>query len=419
MTLPRHVGVSLTSSLERGQRVFVAGLSSESALLREELMQNPEKAADVEFTCVQLPGIDSTDYLAFHPESRTRAFFMTPSVREGMRRSRTLLHPLDYSGIASHLWAADPFDCAIGQFTPPDRNGWCHPGMSVDFLPLVWKRAKRRIGHLNPRLPRIASSFRVHISELDVAVERDAPLLTVSNPEPTAAAQLIAALAANLILDGDTLQFGIGSVMPALAQALSSHRSLRIHSGMVSSFVETMWRSGSLSPDELIVAGVVFGDEAFYKSAGVLERLKLEDVRTTHGLGTVSAIERFVAINGAVEVDLFGQTNSERSDGSLMAGAGGLPAFAQATQLSHDSQFLICLPSTARNGKVSRIVPSLGAHGLCTVPRHLAGTIITEYGVAKLRDLSMEERAGALISIAHPDHRPSLSTAWEVIRRKL
>lgn len=399
--------------------MFVAGLSGESALLRDELLQHPERAAGVEFTCVQLPGIDRTDYLAIHPESRTRAFFMTPATRGGIAEGRAALHPLDYTGIARHLVDAAPFDCAIAQFTPPDENGWCTPGLSADFTPLVWQRAKRRIGHLNPGLPRLSGSFRVHVSEFDAVVECVAPALSVEFAPSSGVNKEIAVHAASLIRDGDTLQFGIGSVIPEVAGALHSHQGLRIHSGMVSSFLEPMWESGALARDAQIVSGVVFGDAAFHDYVRSLGRVHLDDVRITHGIDVVSKIERFVGINSAVEVDLFGQVNSERSDGTIQAGAGGLPAYAQASQLAPGGRLLICLAATARRGEVSRIVPSLGANSVCTVPRHLADAVVTEFGVAELRGLSMAERPEALIAIAHPDHRERLASAWDEMRQRL
>jgi acyl-CoA hydrolase len=419
MSLQPIDGTSLTEHLKAGDRVFAAGLTGESVLLREELLQHPERAAGVEFTSVQLAGIDGTDYLALHPESRTRAYFMTPGARAGVAQGRTLLHPLDYTGIARHLLDAMPFDSVIAEFTPPDRDGWCAPGLSADFTPLVWKRAKRRIGHINPCLPRFSSGFRVHMSEFDKVVDRDRPALHVAASPPSEVNEQIARHAANLIRDGDTLQFGLGSVMPAVGRALRSHRRLRIHSGMISSFVETMWESGALDRQARVVTGVVFGDSAFYDYLECAGCIHLEDVRITHGIDRVSRIERFVGVNSAVEVDLFGQINSERSDETIQAGAGGLPAYAQASQLAPGGRLLICLPATARGGKVSRIVPSLGTGALCTVPRHMADTVVTEFGVAELRGLAMTERPEALIAIAAPEHRGSLFAAWEAMRRRL
>lgn len=413
------IGTSLTGHLRRGDRVFAAGLTGESTLLLDELASAPESAAGVEFTSVQLAGIDRLDYLSLHPETRLRGYFMTPMLRGGLAEGRSALHPLDYVGIARHLSQVEAFDSVIAQFSLPDAEGWCSPGLSADFAPLAWQRARRKVGHLNPRLPRTRSGFRVHVSEFDTVVEAERPLLEVRPAPCDPVSQQIGRWAAELIRDGDTLQFGLGAVMSGVAAALHNHRGLRIHSGMVADYVDGMWESGCLDRDADVVTGVVFGDSGLYKKLVDHIPVRLEDVRHTHSIQVLSRLKQFVAINSAVEVDLFGQVNSERSGGLIQAGAGGLPAFAQAAQVVPDGRLLVCLPSTARKGTLSRIVPCLDQHGLCTVPRYLADAVVTEYGVAELRGRSMAERAEALIAIAHPDQRAPLFAEWQAVVSRL
>lgn len=158
----------------------------------------------------------------------------------------------------------------------------------------------------------------------------------------------------------------------------------------------------------------------------------MTDVRHTHDPEAIARLPdtRFVAINAAVEIDLFGQVNAERAGGALQAGAGGLPAFARAAQMAPGGRLVICLPSTARRRKgssaegaapatTSRIVPALDARALCTLPRHQADAVVTEHGVAELRALPLDARAKALIAIAAPEHREALAKAWHDIRRAL
>jgi acyl-CoA hydrolase len=224
---------------------------------------------------------------------------------------------------------------------------------------------------------------------------------------------------AALVRDGDTLQFGIGSVPLALAGALSAHRGLRIHGGLVSATLQTLWEAGAIDRDALITTGVVLGDAAFQDFAARLPPLRLADVTHTHAPAVMAAIPRFVAINTAIEVDLFGQVNAERAGGAIQAGAGGLPAFAQGALASPGGRLLVCLGATARRGSVSRIVPALGDQGLCTLPRYLVDAVVTEHGVAELRDLSLDARAEALIGIAAPEHRAGLQEAWRAIRKSV
>lgn len=408
----------LIDSLEPGRRVWVPTLSNESALLASELLADPERASDVTFMGVQFPGIDKFDYLALHPQARQVAWFMTPAVRRGLAEGRAALLALDYPGIVRYLSEQPPVDVAIAQLTPPDADGWCAPGLACDFVPLVWGRARRRVAHLNPSLPRIASGFRVHVSELDHAVQADAPLIDFDEPVAGALEQRIGAHVAALVRDGDTLQFGIGAVPLALASALSSHRGLRFRAGMASPALRTLWQAGALDRDATALTGVVLGDVAFRNFAAEMPTLQLADVTHTHDVQAIANTARFMAINSAIEVDLFGQANAERAGGAVQAGAGGLPAFAAGALASRGGRLLICLPATARRGSVSRIVPALDGEALCTLPRWMADAVVTEYGVAELRGLTMDARAEALIAIAAPEHRARLAGAWDDIRRR-
>lgn len=174
-----------------------------------------------------------------------------------------------------------------------------------------------------------------------------------------------------------------------------------------------------MDPDAPIVAGVVLGDAGFRDFAARLKPLRLASVEHTHSVGVLAQIPRLVAINSAVEVDLLGQVNAERVGGGLVAGAGGLPAFAQGALASKGGRLVIALASSSRKGSVSRIVPCLDEGALCTLPRHLADAIVTEHGVAELRGLSTDERAEALMGIAAPEHRAALALAWKTLGKQL
>ena len=183
--------------------------------------------------------------------------------------------------------------------------------------------------------------------------------------------------------------------------------------------MQRLSEAGALDPEARITTGVALGDKNFHQFVAQQERLWFTDVSHTHDVATIARIPRFVAVNSAVEVDLLGQVNSERVGGALQAGAGGLPAFAQGALRSEGGRLLICLRATAARGTVSRIVPALDGQALCTLPRYLVDAVITEFGVAQLRGLDIEQRAQALIGIAEPTHQSALLSAWEQQRAKL
>ena len=407
----------LVDCLAPGLKVWVPAMTNESTLLGDELRQDPDRARDVTFVGTQYPGIDRIDYLAMHPQARMIGWFMSPALRRGMAEGRAEVLAQDYLGIVRELRDRPPFDVVIAHLTPPDADGWCAPGLAADFLHQVWSRAGRRVAHLNPCLPRLASSLRVHVSEIDHIVEADAPLNEFSEPAVGETEARIGAHVATLVHDGDTLQFGVGGVPASLARALAGHRRLRFYGGMLPSSFRHLWDAGAMDPDADIVTGVILGDAEHAEFAASLPRLRLEPVTTTHDPALLARIPRLVAVNGAVEVDLFGQVNGERANGAIQSGAGGLQAFAQGALASPGGRLVIALPATAKGGSISRIVPVLGPKSLATLPRQMVDAVVTEHGIAELRGLALDARAQALIAIAAPAHRDTLANAWAEIRR--
>ena len=409
----------LSASFKPGMKVFVPTLSNESALLYQELKDNPSRAEGIDFRAIQFPGIDQSNYIALHPRSSQSSYFMTPALRKGLAESRADLFSFDYPSIVHDLLNGTPLDLAIAHLTPPDSQGWCSPGLTCDFLPLVWKRAKRRIGHLNPLLPKIASSFKVHVSELDEYIECESPLLNFSDPPTGEVERKIGKLIAPLIADGSTLQFGIGAIPLGLEHALTQHSDLKFHGGLISAAIQTLWDAGAMDRNARITTGVVLGDQKMREFVDELPSLWLSDVSQTHDVNVLQTLDRFTAINSAIEVDLFGQVNSERADGIFQAGSGGLPAFARGALTARQGRLIICLPATAKKGKSSRVVPSLGTRSICTLPRYLADTVVTEHGVAEIKNLSPNARAEALIHIAAPEYQQTLASAWAEMQGQL
>ncbi len=409
----------LCDAFGAGDRVFVPGIAGESALLAEELRIAPERARNVHFIGVQFPGIDTIDYVAAHESSQWTTYFMSPAVRRGLAQGRAHLRSADYTAIAHELLHDTPMDVAIAQVSPPDSAGWCSAGLSADFVPLAWARARRRVAHVNASMPSTRGTFRIRLQDVDAWVDADRPLLEFRDPTASDLDLRIASLAATCVRDGDTLQFGIGTVPLALGQALANHKRLKIRAGMVTQTLRLLADAGALDEDAPVVTGVALGDRSFHDFAARHPSLWFTDIRETHSLSRLSAIPSLVAVNSAVEVDLFGQINAERMGGELLAGAGGLPAFAQGALQSPGGRLLICLRSTASRGTVTRIVPSLDSGSVCTLPRHLADTVITEHGIASIRNLDIDARAQALIGIADPNHRESLASAWSQLRSDL
>ena len=163
----------LSDALFPGARVFVPGHSGELNLLYDELAARPEAARGVTFAGVQFPGVGRGDYLGVHPEARQESFFQSASVRSGVHDGRAKLFGFDYSGVFRYLRDGPAFDAAFVQVSPPDRDGWCSAGVCNDFVAAPWAAAKRKVVHVNPHMPRTASSFRIRREEVDIWVEAE------------------------------------------------------------------------------------------------------------------------------------------------------------------------------------------------------------------------------------------------------
>ncbi len=399
--------------------VYVPGVSGESLALLEALKAAPEHCAGVRFVGMHFPGINRSDYLGLHKEARQRAYVMMPGLRAGFADGRAELLPLDHPGIFRDLAQNVEIDLAIAQLTPPDAQGHCSLGLSYDFLPAVWAKARRRVAHFNPRLPRSSGSFRVHISELDAAFDADHALVEYDSGAPTAAMQQHAGLVASLVRDGDTLEFGIGKLQSGILAALGNHRALRVWSGMVSAPLLPLLDAGVIKGRGHVTGGVALGDANLYERVGRDESFYFRPVSETHDVLKLGRVQNFCAINSAVEVDLFGQANADVLSGKLVAGVGGLPSFVAGALLSEGGRSIIALPAATDDGRHSRITASFGEKGLTALPRHVADYVVTEHGIAALRGLSVHARAAALIAIAAPAFRDPLSQSWATIAQRL
>jgi len=173
--------------------------------------------------------------------------------------------------------------------------------------------------------------------------------------------------------------------------------------------------SGAVSE---VVTGMAAGGRALYDRCGADARIRFEPSSFTHDIRVLAAIPRLVAVNSALEIDLFGQANAEMQAGRQISGVGGLTDFLRGARLSDGGLPILALPASARRGEISRIVPRLPPVAV-SVPRADVGLVVTEHGVADLRGLTLDGRAEALIGVADPGHRDGLAEAWAEIRRTM
>jgi len=402
-----------------GRTIYLPGATGEIPLVCDLLAADPERMAGVDIVSCLLPGMNSFDYAGLHERARLTTFLFSPASRESFAAGRVKLHPLSYSSIARYLQHDAGLDVAVAHVAPPlpGEGRTASVGIAADFTAIAWRAARTRIAIVNPLMPAMLRGPRIDLDEADLVAEGESPLVEVPAVAANATGQAIAAHAAGLIPDGATLQVGIGSAPTALWRALASHRQLRLHSGLASSDLLHLADMGVLAADGH-VAGICAGTKDFYHAMADRDLVRLSDTRETHDARAIGMKDKFFAANSALAVDLFGQINLEWQGDSPQSGVGGGPDFATAALLSSCGGAITMLPSTARDGSVSRIVAQLDTPTV-SLPRNLADAIVTEHGVAQLRNKSLDERAEALIAIADPAFHGELEQQWRDMRQAM
>lgn len=396
-----------------GDRIFVPGASGEPTALVQRIF-----GADVHVTTSFLPGVNALNAATFGDDTRVSGLFMQRPLAAAQRDGRFRHLPLSYAAMLKYLREGAPFDVCVVQVTPPDNAGRCWLGPSAEFTPEVLRRARRIVAVLNPRVPAIVNGQSIAFDRIDEAVEADTPLAGYGAGKPDPVATAIAGHIASLIGDGAAIQVGLGKIPGILMEQLHDRRRLRLHSGMFSDGVMTLAAAGALDSDWAHTTTAILGSERLYDWAASRRDIHVRGVEYTHDPARLAGLAGLVAVNSALEVDLFGQCNLEIADGSGISGAGGAPDFARGARLAPGGISVIALPATFGRDQ-SRISAQLGAPMMASLARTDVDVVVTEHGLADLRGLSVHERAEALIAIAAPSARAELIDRWREIAARL
>jgi acyl-CoA hydrolase len=305
-------------------------------------------------------------------------------------------------------------DVVMLHLSPPaDGTGEYSMGLVNDYLKIAMRRARTVIAQVNDCLPWTYADEPLDMRRVDYIVRSSRPPLEHSTREPSEVDKTIARQVAGLVPEGAVIQMGIGAMPAAILDALHGHRRLGLHSGMLSDAVVDLIKSGAVTNEtkplhrDASVTGALLGTRKLYDFAHRNRALRLVPLSVTHNIELLSRIDAFVSLNSAIEVDLSGQVNAEVAGASYIGAVGGQVDYVRAARRSRGGKSVIALPATARGNKISRIVASLN-DPVVTTARSDVDIVVTEYGVAHLRGISLEQRARRLIAIAHPDFREAL-----------
>jgi len=343
-----------------------------------------------------------------------RSFGAIGTTAKLARAGRVDIIPCHYTDLFESIARGDlAFDVVLLQLSGNTSKG-LNMGLANDYVGLAARKARTVIAEINADVPWCHGAQLPTDIKVDVLVQAQTSPLEL---QPAAAAeteQRIASHVSELIVDGAVLQLGIGSIPDAVLAGLGHHRNLGIHSGVIGDRVLDLIEKGVITNSQksldtgVSICGNLLGTQRLYQFANENPAIVLRSALYTHALNTLSQLDNLVALNSAIEVDLSGQVNAETANGIHLGAVGGQIDFSRGANASHGGKAIIALPSTAKHGSISRIVPQLTN---VTCARSDVDLVVTEWGIANLRGASLSERAQRLINIASPEFRDELSKA--------
>jgi 4-hydroxybutyrate CoA-transferase len=405
-------------AVRSGHRVYVHNGCAEPEILVEALVRRAGELRGVEVA--HLATFGRADYVepCYEGVFRHRALFMGWNVRQAVQEGRADFTPIFLSEVEDLIRSgALPIDVALLQCAPPDERGYMCLGTSVDITHAVIESARRVIVEINDQVPQTFGDSYIHVSQTHALVESSHPLVEFHNHEVAEVHHAIAARVANLIPDGAMLQTGIGGLPEAVLKLLGNHRDLGIHSEMIPDSAVELMESGVVTNARRSIhqgrsiAGFALGTRRLFDFLHHNPAIEFHRSGYVNDPFVIAQNERMVAINSAIEVDLSGQVCSDSMGHAPYSGIGGQVDFIRGAARSKGGVPIITLPSTAKGGTVSRIVPELRPGAGVVTSRGDVHWVITEHGAVNLHGKCLRERAEALIRIADPKFRACLERA--------
>jgi acyl-CoA hydrolase len=403
------------SVVKSGDRVYLSGNAATPYHLMRGLAARKDDLRDVELVHVLLLGEDPLARPEMEGHFRHNSLFVGPADRKAINEGRAdyvpiFLHQIPdlfYSGIM-------PLDVALLHVSPPDEHGFMSLGVEVLASKAAAEKARIVIAQVNEKMPRVLGDSFLHVSRFHKIVEMSEPLPQLQKSPMSEVERMIGKYIADLIEGGSTLQLGIGGIPDAVLAALSSQRDLGIHTEMVSDGVMEAIEAGIVTgakktfhPYKVVIT-FALGSTRLYEFIDINPIFEAHPTDYVNHPFNVARNDNMIAINSAIEVDITGQVCSDSIGTQIFSGFGGQVDFIRGAAHSKGGKPIIALPSTAKNGEMSRIVPFLKKGAGVVTTRGDVRYVVTEFGVAYLYGKNLQERTKALINIAHPKFRADL-----------
>lgn len=402
-------------AIKSGDSVYIHSNAAAPKRLIEAMVRRAPKLEDV--TILHIFTLGEAEYAKpeYSNSFKVKALFIGPNVREAVNDGRGEYIPIFLSQIPGLLESDDfPLDVCLIQVSPPDKHGYCSLGVSVDCTIAARKKARVVIAEVNKQMPRTLGRSFVHVSRIHHIIETDEPLPELQTSQPSKEEEDLGRFVASLVEDEATIQLGIGSIPNATLKFLSGKKNLGVHSEMLSDGIVDLIEQGvvtndakTLLPGKAVVS-FVMGSRRLYDFIDNNPLIEFQTSDYVNDPFVISRNHKMTAINSALQVDVTGQVVSDSIGQYLYSGFGGQVDFIRGATGAKKGKAIIALPSTARDGSVSRITACIPRGAGVVTTRADVHYVVTEYGIAQLFGRSLNERANALIAIAHPKFRAEL-----------
>ncbi|MFC1515278.1 GNAT family N-acetyltransferase [Thermodesulfobacteriota bacterium] len=403
--------------IKPGQRVFIGSSCGEPQHLVRALAEASEYFTDLEI--VRLLSLESTPLTLIADKTKSqslniRSFYLGSAKPKSLARNMRFITPVNLSEVPRLFESRRlPIHVALIQVSPPDDFGWMSLGISVDITLSAALSADLVIAQVNSKMPRVLGRSFIHVNDVDVVVEYDEDLLTVGELPELETANLVGRHIARHIDDGSTIQISPGTTPQATLFAVSDKNDLGVHTQYLTNEIMRLVSMGVITNRKKgfntgkLVASSAIGTNELYDFLDDNPSIEFYPSDYVNDPGIISRHNRMVSMNVAMALDLTGQVAADALSYNHFSGVTGMLDFIRGALQSDGGKSILMLTSTTTDGKQSRIVPMLNDTAV-VVPRGDVQYVATEYGIVNLFGKSLQERAMAMISIAHPDFRDEL-----------
>ncbi len=407
------------SHIHRGNRIFIGTGCGEPQYLVRALIHyvesHPTAFFDAEVFHVWTLGIAPYADEKFKSYFRHNSFFIAENTREAVNKGMADYTPIFLSKVPD-LFYRDfvPIDVALIQTSSPDDHGYMSLGVSVDIVKAAAEKAKCVIAQVNSNMPRVHGDGFIHIEDVNFIIPHDEPILEYVTEADSETAQQIGKYVSRLIQDGDTIQVGYRSIPNAILSNLYHKKYLGVHTELLTDGIIALMKKRVVDNTRKsinrgkTVAAFCMGKKETYEYLHDNPAIEFRTIDYTNNPMVIAQHDNMTAINTALEIDLTGQATAESIGKLFYSGVGGQADFMRGAVLSPGGKTILAMPSTAEDGKISRIAPFLKEGSGVTLHRGDVHYVVTEYGIAYLQGKNIRERAMELIAIAHPTFRPWL-----------